>query len=70
MYVPPHPDPAFETDVQVSFSRERMEFQSHDWAASVELERRLTLVESLPTATSFLTHTFAFMGGYHVGMQH
>lgn len=70
-------EPALET-VQVLLSRERVEFQSHDWAASVEWESQLTLVEFLPTAAPlWLAHTCACAcGGYqlcsarHEGTQH
>lgn len=77
MYVPPSPEAALET-VQALLSRERVEFQSHDWAASVESESQLTLVEFLPTVAPLsLAHTFACAcGGYqlcsarHEGTQH
>lgn len=77
MHVPPSPEAALET-VQALLSRERVEFQSHDWAASVESESQLTLVEFLPTVAPLsLAHTFACAcGGYqlcsarHEGTQH
>ena len=58
-------EPPLETDFpNAPLSRERMEFQSHDCAASVELESQLALVESPPTSTpSSLAHLPLLGGG-------
>lgn len=55
--------PLLKQIAQASLSKERMEFQSHDCAASVELESHLTLADSLPTAAPFLSHTHLPLSG-------